>query len=46
MLAATGAVPGLDGAFIGRGDLTVALGAPAMDAPAVRDAAARTGAFF
>lgn len=35
------AVPGLDGAFIGRGDLTVALGAPAMDAPAVRDAAER-----
>lgn len=26
---------GLDGVFIGRGDLTVALGAPAMDAPVI-----------
>ena len=29
------AVDGIDGYFIGRGDLTVALGAPAMDAPAI-----------
>lgn len=29
------AVEGLDGAFIGRGDLTVALGAAAMDAPEI-----------
>lgn len=33
------ATPGLDGVFIGRGDLTVALGAPNADAPAVADAA-------
>ena len=32
------AVDGLDGFFIGRGDLTVAFGAPSNDAPAVRDA--------
>jgi staphyloferrin B biosynthesis citrate synthase len=32
------AVEGLDGAFIGRGDLTVALGAAANDAPAVKAA--------
>jgi 2-keto-3-deoxy-L-rhamnonate aldolase RhmA len=32
------AVEGLDGVFIGRGDLTVALGAPAMDAPVILDA--------
>jgi staphyloferrin B biosynthesis citrate synthase len=32
------AVEGLDGVFIGRGDLTVALGAEANDAPAVRSA--------
>jgi staphyloferrin B biosynthesis citrate synthase len=31
-------VEGIDGAFIGRGDLTVALGAPANDAPAVKAA--------
>jgi staphyloferrin B biosynthesis citrate synthase len=44
------AVDGLDGIFIGRGDLTVALGAPSMTAPAVDaavtrilDAAARAG---
>lgn len=29
------ATDGLDGVFIGRGDLTVALGAPAMDAPEI-----------
>ncbi|WP_312796612.1 HpcH/HpaI aldolase family protein [Tianweitania sp.] len=29
---------GLDGVFIGRGDLTVALGAPAMDAPEIMSA--------
>jgi 2-keto-3-deoxy-L-rhamnonate aldolase RhmA len=29
------ATEGLDGVFIGRGDLTVALGAPAMDAPQI-----------
>jgi 2-keto-3-deoxy-L-rhamnonate aldolase RhmA len=33
------ATPGLDGAFIGRGDLTVALGAPGMDSPQTRQAA-------
>jgi 2-keto-3-deoxy-L-rhamnonate aldolase RhmA len=32
------AVEGLDAVFIGRGDLTVALGAPNRDAPVVRDA--------
>jgi len=32
------ATEGLDGVFIGRGDLTVALGAPAMDAPVIIDA--------
>jgi 2-keto-3-deoxy-L-rhamnonate aldolase RhmA len=32
------ATEGLDGVFIGRGDLTVALGAPAMDAPIIIDA--------
>jgi 2-keto-3-deoxy-L-rhamnonate aldolase RhmA len=30
--------PGLDGVFIGRGDLTVAFGAPDPNAPAVRSA--------
>jgi 2-keto-3-deoxy-L-rhamnonate aldolase RhmA len=35
------AVEGLDGVFIGRGDLTVAFGAPTRDAPVVRDAVAR-----
>jgi len=35
------ATPGLDGAFIGRGDLTVALGAPGMDSPQTRQAAER-----
>ncbi len=35
------AVDGIDGVFIGRGDLTVALGAPNRDAPAVKDAVAR-----
>jgi staphyloferrin B biosynthesis citrate synthase len=33
------ATPGLDGAFIGRGDLTVALGAPGMDSSQTRQAA-------
>lgn len=32
------AVEGLDAVFIGRGDLTVAFGAPTRDAPVVRDA--------
>lgn len=32
------ATEGLDGVFIGRGDLTVALGAPAMDAPQIMSA--------
>ncbi len=41
---AIAAVPGLDGFFIGRGDLTVALGAPAMDAPEVRAAVERIAA--
>jgi len=35
------AAPGLDGVFIGRGDLTVALGAPGMDSPQTREAAER-----
>lgn len=35
------AVEGLDGVFIGRGDLTVALGARGMDAPEVEDACTR-----
>lgn len=34
------ATEGLDGVFIGRGDLTVALGAPAMDAPQIMAACA------
>ena len=38
------AVDGLDGVFIGRGDLTVALGAPNNQAPDVRDAVARISA--
>jgi 2-keto-3-deoxy-L-rhamnonate aldolase RhmA len=43
-IEAIAAVDGLDGFFIGRGDLTVALGAPAMDAPAVRIAVERIAA--
>jgi staphyloferrin B biosynthesis citrate synthase len=35
---AIAAVEGIDGLFIGRGDLTVALGAPAMDSEPVRQA--------
>jgi len=35
------ATEGLDGVFIGRGDLTVALGAPGMDAPMIMDACAK-----
>lgn len=35
------ATPGLDGLFIGRADLTVALGADSPDAPEVRDAVSR-----
>jgi staphyloferrin B biosynthesis citrate synthase len=35
------AVDGLDGVFIGRGDLTVAFGAPSNTAPVVQDAVAR-----
>lgn len=38
------AVDGIDGFFIGRSDLTVALGAPAMDAAEVRDAVERIAA--
>ncbi len=38
---AIAAVEGIDGFFIGRGDLTVAFGAPDMDAPVVRDAVER-----
>ena len=38
---AIAAVEGLDGFFIGRGDLTVAFGAPGSDAPVVRDAVER-----
>lgn len=43
-VAAIVAVDGLDGVFIGRGDLTVALAAPGMDAPAVRAAVERIAA--
>lgn len=35
------AVDGLDGIFLGRGDLTVALGAPSMTAPVVEDAVSK-----
>jgi 2-keto-3-deoxy-L-rhamnonate aldolase RhmA len=35
------AVEGLDGIFVGRGDLTVAYGAPSRDAPVIRDAVTR-----
>lgn len=38
---AIAAVGGIDGFFIGRGDLTVAFGAPSMDAPMVKDAVER-----
>jgi staphyloferrin B biosynthesis citrate synthase len=38
------ATPGLDAAFIGRGDLTVALEAAGVDAPEVRSAAERISA--
>ena len=38
------ATDGLDGVFIGRGDLTVALGAKAIDAPEVMDAAEKIAA--
>jgi 2-keto-3-deoxy-L-rhamnonate aldolase RhmA len=38
------AVEGIDAFFVGRGDLTVSLGAPSMDAPAVRDAVTRIAA--
>lgn len=38
------ATPGLDAAFIGRGDLTVSLGAASADAPAVRSAVERIAA--
>jgi staphyloferrin B biosynthesis citrate synthase len=38
------ATDGLDGVFIGRGDLTVALGAPTRDAPVIRDAVSRIAA--
>jgi len=37
-IGSTVATDGLDGVFIGRGDLTVALGAPAMDAPEIMGA--------
>ena len=35
------AVEGLDGIFIGRGDLTVACNAPTRDAPSIQEAIAR-----
>ena len=35
------AVEGLDGVFVGRGDLTVAMGAAAMDAPEIIEACSR-----
>jgi staphyloferrin B biosynthesis citrate synthase len=40
-LDAIAAVDGIDAFFVGRGDLTVALGAPSMEAPVVRSAAER-----
>jgi 2-keto-3-deoxy-L-rhamnonate aldolase RhmA len=40
-IEAIAAVEGIDGFFIGRGDLTVALGAPSMDAPLGRAATER-----
>jgi staphyloferrin B biosynthesis citrate synthase len=43
-LDAIGAVEGLDGFFIGRGDLTVALGAESPQSPSVRAAAERIAA--
>lgn len=41
---AIAAVEGIDALFIGRGDLTVAMGAPAMDAPVIREATERIAA--
>jgi 2-keto-3-deoxy-L-rhamnonate aldolase RhmA len=41
---AIAAVDGIDAFFVGRGDLTVALGAPSMDAPPVREAVTRIAA--
>jgi 2-keto-3-deoxy-L-rhamnonate aldolase RhmA len=43
-IEAIAAVDGIDAFFVGRGDLTVALGAPSMDAPPVRDAVTRIAA--
>jgi 2-keto-3-deoxy-L-rhamnonate aldolase RhmA len=43
-IEAIAAVDGVHGFFIGRGDLTVALGAPAMDAPEILDAVKRIAA--
>jgi 2-keto-3-deoxy-L-rhamnonate aldolase RhmA len=41
---AIAAVDGIDAFFLGRGDLTVALGAPSMDSPPVRGAVERIAA--
>jgi 2-keto-3-deoxy-L-rhamnonate aldolase RhmA len=41
---AIAATPGIDALFIGRGDLTAALGAPTNDAPPIRDAVSRIAA--
>ncbi|WP_111397127.1 HpcH/HpaI aldolase family protein [Humitalea rosea] len=41
---AIAATPGIDALFIGRGDLTAALGAPTNDAPPIRDAVERIAA--
>lgn len=43
-IEAIAAVDGIHGLFIGRGDLTVALGAPAMDAPEIYDAVKKIAA--
>jgi 2-keto-3-deoxy-L-rhamnonate aldolase RhmA len=43
-IEAIAAVDGIDAFFIGRGDLTVALGAPSIDAPPVRNAVTRIAA--
>lgn len=40
-IEAIAAVDGIDGLFIGRGDLTAAFGAPSSDAPQIREAVER-----
>ena len=43
-LDAIAAIDGIDGFFIGRGDLAVSMGVPSMDGPEVRNAVARIAA--